>query len=117
MKRLLILFLLLTLPVLAGDGIDRLQFQPGADYGSVADSIARGNVYTWVAGAGRGQRMTVVVTSVEDNAVFEIYGPRDEVLVRDARAWSGTLPSDGDYHIIVAPTRGNTTYRMIVHIR
>ncbi len=35
----------------------------------------------------------------------------------DAMTWSGTLPSSGDYKIIVGGTRGNATYKLTVSIK
>jgi hypothetical protein len=66
--------------------------------------------------------MTIKITSLEDNAVFQIEGPSGSYLIDagetdDATNWSGPLPADGDYKIIVGGTRGNTEFKLTVSIR
>jgi hypothetical protein len=64
----------------------------------------------------------VRISSLEDNAVFQIYVPGHEQTLDgagegdDATEWSGELPVSGDYRIVVGGTRGNASYRLEVTI-
>jgi hypothetical protein len=66
--------------------------------------------------------MSVSISSLEDNAVFQIYEPGGNQALPgagerdDAREWSGELPASGDYTIVVGGTRGNATYELRVTI-
>jgi hypothetical protein len=78
--------------------------------------------------------MTVTISSLEDNAVFQIYEPgttvsRDSDRMvdvsgtalagedKDIMHWSGKLPETGSYLIVVGGTRGNATYKLDVGIK
>ena len=105
------------------DGIrKRLKFAKGKSSVTLSNAVIRGDLDTYILGARRGQRMTVKVTALEDNAAFEIKGPDGEYLegageMDDATNVTVTLPSTGDYRIIVGGTRGNATYKLTVSIR
>jgi hypothetical protein len=66
--------------------------------------------------------MTVRITSTEDNAVFQIYLAGEKNTLRgageedDATNWSGELPADSEYVIVVGGTRGNATYSLTISI-
>jgi len=77
----------------------------------------RGTRDIYLLRARRGQAMTVNITSVEKNAVFDIQGPNGEFLREEGTSWRGVLPATGDYSIIVGGTRGNASYRMQVSVR
>lgn len=100
----------------------RISFKAGNSSATVSDAVIRGERSTYVIGAKSGQTMTVKISSLEDNAVFQIEKPTGEYLADageedDAMTWSGTLPSSGDYKIIVGGTRGNATYKLTVSIK
>lgn len=109
-------------PVKAGVN-QEIRFARGASSASVEGGVIRGerDVYTLVA--RKGQRMTVTITSVEDNAVFQIYPPESEEGLsgaadgEDAKTWKGALPVSGRYRIVVGGTRGNCTYTLKVGIK
>jgi hypothetical protein len=73
-------------------------------------------------GAKKGQTMSARITSEEDNAVFQVYLPGEEEALPgagdsdDAKDWSGELPKDAEYTIVVGGTRGNATYTLKVSI-
>jgi hypothetical protein len=99
----------------------RISFAKGETSAAVSDAVVRGEREIYKLGARRGQTMTVRITSLEDNAVFQIQAPNGKFLPDadegdDATDWSGTLPADGDYKIIVGGTRGNATFRLTVSI-
>src|SRR6266516_7402540 len=58
---------------------------------------------SYILRARKGQTMTLHLTSAKKNAVFGLYAPGMD-LVEGAQTvadWSGTLPKNGDYEIIV----------------
>ena len=109
--------------ITSADGIrKRVKFAKGAHSASYSYSVIRGDRDTYIAGAKAGQRMTLKITSLEKNAVFQVQTPSGSYLqgageVDDAMSWSGSLPEDGDYEIIVGGTRGNASYKLTVTIK
>jgi hypothetical protein len=107
----------------SADGITkRIKFAKGKHSATVSNSVIRGEEDTYILGAGAGQTMSVKITSLEDNAVFQIENPTGEYMENagegdDAMKWTGTLPDKGDYKIIVGGTRGNATYKLTVSIK
>ena len=116
--------------------IQIVRFDPGASSKDISGAVVSGERSLYSIGARGGQRLSVSITAVEDNAVFQIYPPgvhaehRDYGVAivgakalrgaeegEDAKAWSGILPATGAYLIVVGPTRGNATYRLKVAIR
>mgnify|MGYP006330794903 FL=1 len=67
--------------------------------------------------------MVVTISSTEDNAVFRIKDRSSRYYldgageIDDAMKWEGTLPSDGEYKIIIGGTRGNAEYTLTVSIQ
>jgi hypothetical protein len=126
--------LMLSLPALA-EGPREIRFPRGASEATVGNSVIRADRDLYTATARAGQTMRVRITSVERNAVFQIFRPGarfekvDEIYEFDGQAlsgtseedaamsWSGTLPQSGKYLIVVGGTRGNATYRLTVSIR
>jgi hypothetical protein len=95
----------------------RIQFARGASSAVVESGVVRGTRDVYLLGASKGQKMTLNITSVEKNAVFDIQAPNGQLLRQEGTSWSGVLPATGDYKIIVGGTRGNASYRMQVTIR
>jgi hypothetical protein len=68
-----------------------------------------------------GETLDVQITSLEGNAVFSILGP-DQIALpgteegRDTIQWTVPIPADGEYSILVGPTRGNATYTLKVGV-
>ena len=100
----------------------RLKFARNASSTSVDGAVIRGESDVYIIGARKGQHMTVKVTSVEDNAVFQLMRSDDDSYldgageIDDATTWEGDLPGTGDYEIVVGPSRGNATYSLFVSI-
>ena len=100
----------------------RVRFPRGSTSTVLKGGVIRGDRDTYILGVREGQRMTVRITSVEDNAVFQIYKPggkerldragEDEVITR----WIGRFPASGDYVIVVGGTRGNASYKLEIKI-
>ena len=68
-----------------------------------------------------GEMLDVQIASLEGNAVFSILGP-DQVPLpgteegRDTIQWAVPISVDGEYSILVGPTRGNATYTLKVNV-
>lgn len=95
----------------------RIQFARGATSAVVESGVVRGTRDIYLLGARRRQTLTLNITSVEKNAVFDILAPNESILRQEATSWRGILPATGDYKIIVGGTRGNASYRLQVMVR
>jgi len=100
----------------------RVRFPRGGTTATLKNSVVRGTVDRYTIGARSGQKMTVRITSLEDNAIFVIYQPDGEILEGTGEGpnemnWNGALPRSGDYVIEVGGTRGNATYKLKVTVR
>ena len=108
-------------------------FAPGKSSGKVAGGVIRGDRDVYSLGARAGQKMTVAISSIENNAVFQLYAPGakatrgDDGIVEvkgttlpgadgDTMNWTGQLPASGAYLIVVGGTRGNASYELTVSI-
>lgn len=107
--------------VRSGGGTKTVRFAKGRSSASYRGAVIRGESDTYVLGASAGQQMSVSISSVEANAVFQIEGPngylRGAEPGTDRTSWSGQLPASGRYRVIVGPTRGNATYSITFSIR
>jgi hypothetical protein len=107
----------------AAQGVtSRVRFAPGSSSATLKGAIVRGDRDVYILGAKGGQSMSVNISSIENNAVFQIRSPGGSELRGaregdDAMQWSGTLPASGDYRIIVGGTRGNASYTLRISIR
>jgi TolB protein len=100
----------------------RVTFSPGSNSATLKGSVIRGERDEYLLDARAGQQMSVRISSLEDNAVFQIYEPSSNQALPgagerdDAREWSGELPTNGDYTIVVGGTKGNASYTLRVTI-
>ena len=94
----------------------RIQFARGRSSATVQDAVVRGTTDTYVLNARANQTMRVNISSVEDNAVFDVVAPNGQTLESETTSFSGKLPATGDYRIVVGGTRGNATYKLQVGI-
>jgi hypothetical protein len=106
------------------DGVKRkVRFARGTSSTTITGAVIRGDRDRYYVGAKKGQTMSVKITSLEKNAVFQIYFHGEEESLRgagdgdDATKWSGELPIDNDYVIVVGGTRGNATYTLTISIK
>ena len=127
MKKINILLVLLfilasTISVNAQVTNKRIKFKKGESSATIEGSVIRGERDTYLVGANKNQTMIVTIMSIEDNAVFQIVDRETGYYLEgageldDAKRWEGTLPSKGDYEIVVGGTRGNATYTLKVFI-
>ena len=118
-----LLLLLATCAFAAQTGLSkRVRFARGSTTATLKNSVVRGTRDRYTLGARAGQKMSVLITSIERNAVFTIHTPSGDTLAgagegEDASKWSGELPQSGDYMIEVGGTRGNATYTLKVTVR
>jgi len=90
---------------------------------TVSGSVIRGEQARHKVAAKAGQTLDVDVTSDEDNAVFQIYLPDGKGTLPgagetdEATKFSGKVPTDGDYIIVVGPTRGNAKYKLSYSVK
>ncbi|QGZ89384.1 hypothetical protein [Microcystis aeruginosa] len=97
--------------------VSQIRFAPGTNSATVNQSVVRGSRNIYLLRANRGQRMDVKITSLENNAVFDVIAPNGEILTGEATQSSLKLPATGNYEIIVGGTRGNATYKLNVKIQ
>jgi hypothetical protein len=110
-------------------------FATGSTSGTAGGRVLSGARDLYSVKAMAGQTLTVTLTTPDDNAVFQVYVPgttvgrdSDGLLEfhgkalhgaadgEDATRWSGRLPKNGTYLIVVGGTRGNARYSMDVKI-
>lgn len=97
----------------------RIRFRQGATSATIKNAIVRGEPpKTYVLGAGKGQKMTVRITSLEKNAVFRLIAPNGTIIVNEAKGEKvlNNLPLAGNYTIEVGTERGNASYELYVSI-
>ena len=96
----------------------RLQFKRGMSSTTVQGKVSIALPDTFVLGARAGQVMTVQVTSPYKSVRFFVMSPTTRSLVADnARTWTGPLPENGDYTILVDADERGRTYSMTVSIK
>ena len=100
-----------------------LAFASGKSYAVVSNAVIRGERDYYSFGARGGQTITIAITSLEDNAVVQLWFKLDGEWVAadtppDSRVLYGELPTSdgGQYRIEVGGTRGNATYDLFVGI-
>jgi hypothetical protein len=113
-----------TFSSLSAQGVKRkIRFAKGTSSTTIKGGVVRGDRDRYYIGARKGQTMTVKITSLEKNAVFQIYFHGEEESLPgagdgdDATKWSGELPIDNEYVIVVGGTRGNASYTLTISIR
>jgi hypothetical protein len=117
MKKALLILLLLTTTAFAEGLTKEVRFARGAYSSTINGAVIRGDRDTYILKAAKGQHIWIAITSVESNAVFDLYSPGDELFEQEAKKMDGRLPETGPYKIIVGGTRGNATYKLTVTIK
>ena len=103
-------------------GVDqRISFAAGATSATVESAVVSGTRDRYTLWVQAGQTMRVEISSLENNADFQVYAPDGQQLKGESpgevvELWEQRLPQSGDYVIVVGPTRGNATYRLVVTI-
>ena len=98
-------------------GVDEvIRFEAGGTSAVIADGVISGERNRYTLEAAAGQTMNIALVSVEDNAVFDVYGPGDVLLSSEVTTASIVLPESGVYAIIAGSTRGNASYDLTIEI-
>ena len=98
-------------------GVDAIvRFDPGGTSATISDALIRGERNRYTLDAAAGQTMILSLASLENNAVFDVFGPDNSSLAAEGTEASIVLPSDGTYTIVVGGTRGNASYDLTVEI-
>lgn len=103
-----------------GDTVERrIKFLKGRSSATVKGVITdRMTSHVYKVGARAGQTLTVTFASPrKDVSICVIYPDGSSPDNGCGRGFKGTLPSDGDYSILVDPRRENTSYSLTVAIR
>lgn len=120
-RRALLLALLLMVSAITvpaqSDRTRRVRFARGRTTKVIQDAVVRGTRDHYLLRARGGQTLIVHITSLENNAVFDVYAPGGRTLAEETTDWTGQLPRSGDYRISVGGTRGNASYTLEVTIR
>jgi hypothetical protein len=101
----------------------KVRFARGTSSTTIKGAVVRGDLDRYYIGAKAGQTMTVKITSLEKNAVFQIYYHGEEESLPgagdgdDATHWTGELPIDNEYVIVVGGTRGNASYTLTISVK
>lgn len=114
----------LALTSISAQGVKKkVRFARGTSSATFKGGVVRGDRDRYYLEAKKGQTMTVKITSEEKNAVFQVYFHGEEEALPgagdgdDATNWSGELPIDNEYVIVVGGTRGNASYTLTISIK
>jgi len=99
-----------------------IRFDAGPMDLSLDGNVIRGQRDRYRLNMQAGEILSVVISSLEGNASFSIIGPDQNPMpgteeYKDTIQWSIPIPADGAYAILVAPTRGNATYTLMVQVK
>ena len=91
-------------------------FDAGKSSTTVTGSVVRGDRDLYTLTARGGQSMALSITSLENNAAFDVVDPSGIILGTGLTKEKIFLPHTGDYQIIVGGTRGNASYDLAIAI-
>ena len=95
----------------------RVQFQRGASSATLKGKASIALPDTYLIGARAGQTMTVQLTAPRKSVRFLVMTPTSNLIADNSRGWSGALPENGDYTIIVDADEVGGTYSMTISIK
>ena len=96
----------------------RVPFKRGASSATVQGRVSIEMRDMYIVGARAGQVMTVALTAPNKSVRFTLVSPSTRgLVVDDLRNWTGTLPENGDYSIIVDCDERGGTYSMTISIK
>ena len=96
--------------------LGELKFATGESSATADFAVIRGQRDLYAIDVAAGQTALLTVESLEDNAVFDLYGPDGQVLVLESTSASIVFDVDGLHWIVVGGTRGNATYTLEVAV-
>lgn len=95
---------------------EQVQFEAGRNSTVIDHAVLQGERDVYLLNAQGGQQMEVALTSIEQNAAFDVVSPSGDILTTEAQSETVLLPHTGDYQVIVGSTRGNATYELQITI-
>jgi len=107
-------------PLTAGYDVvtsNEVQFDAGEFSAVVSGSVPRRTADLQLVGAQAGQTMTLEISALEDNAVFQVVSPSGVLLVDGETETSFSLPETGTYEIVIAGSRGNASYDLDIEVQ
>ena len=107
-----------TGPVDNGSAVtaERIVFRPGEFSAFLSGAAELGEGATYVLGAAEGQSLILTLSSVEDNAVYDLFSPSGAPLATEQTEGAIAVREGGDHQIVVGGTGGNATYDLEVSI-
>ena len=97
----------------------RVQFKRGMSSATLTGKVNITMPDMYIVGARAGQVMTVQLTAPNKSVRFMLMSPKPATLFDDKRrSWTGTLPEDGDYTIIIeGDAERDASYSMTLSIK
>lgn len=97
----------------------RVQFKRGSSSATLQGKVNITMPDMYIVGARAGQVMTVQLTAPNKSVRFMLMSPKPTSLFDDKRrSWTGTLPEDGDYTLIIeGDAERDATYSLTVSIK
>ncbi|MGI9596626.1 MAG: hypothetical protein ACR2QK_10725 [Acidimicrobiales bacterium] len=103
-----------------GDAVNdrgEIRFAAGRSSGQVENGLVRGERDLYQLDASAGQALDVLLSSLEDNAVFDLRTPSGELVIIEVSDFRIPLPESGTYEFCVGSLRGNASYTLDVSIQ
>lgn len=94
-----------------------IEFAKGKTSATYENSVIRGERDSYMFKAKAGQKINISITSLENNAVFDVFVPGSRLMTTEKTKWTAKLPADGSYEIQVGGTRGNATYKITIEVK
>lgn len=97
-------------------GIEEIRFAPGGISATISSAVVRAEAEIYTFDTNDDVTAFVTITSVENNAVFQIYDPFGEQLAFESTNSSWAIEDAGLYTIIVTGTRGNASFDLTLEL-
>jgi hypothetical protein len=98
-------------------GERHIHFKRGTSSAILQGTVSLGFPDTYVIGAKGGQTMSIVITGRQNAVSFTIMDANTNTIALDQHtSWTGTLPTSGNYRILVSADRGGA-YGMTVSVQ
>jgi len=91
---------------------ERVRFAQGTSSASAEGAVIRAERDVYILEAQAGQTMLIELASTADNALFTLVAPDNTIATTEAVQEQITLPLNGDYKVVIAPSPGNAEYNV-----
>ncbi len=95
---------------------EEVKFAAGGTSATVDGAVVLGERDVYRIGAREGQTLELTITSLEENAVFDLLDPAGSIIETEVMASETELLTSGDYIVVIGGTRGNATYELTISI-